>query len=181
MARRASLRRPDCSCPVASLASIHPRNRYLLHRAAHGVPEIDFDLIFEVRARFAFRFRNRAAASAKKLAEEIAETRSAGARTTAEIKATKIEIHSGLTRALPSSRIAARRQVVAVEAILVVHLPLLRVREDVVGFLDFLEFFFGSFIAGIQVRVILARQLAERRANILQAGLARHSQHFVII
>ena len=42
-ARRARLRQPDRPGAVARLARIHPRDRKLLHRAAHRVPEIDLD------------------------------------------------------------------------------------------------------------------------------------------
>src|SRR6266704_1356750 len=168
---------------MTRLTSVHPRDRELFHCAAHGVPEVDLELVFQVAARFMFWFRRHAAAPAKELAEEVAKARSSGpgTRASAKIEAPKIKIHAGVARALVSAGIASRRQVLAVEAVLVVHLPLLGVGEHVVGLLDLLEFFFRGFVAGIQVGVVFARHLAEGRADILHAGLARHSQEFVII
>ena len=58
-----------------------------------------------------------------------------------------------------------------IEAELVVHLAFLGVREDFVGFLNLLELLFGGFVAGIQVRVILAGQLAVGRANFFRPAL----------
>src|SRR5437016_10278495 len=161
---------------MTCLASIHPRDRQFFHGAAHSVPEINLDLVFQVAAWLVFRFRSDAAPAAKELAEKVAETSAAGcARSPAEIKSAKIKIYIRLTRAWPSPRIAARRQVIAVEAVLVVHLPLFRVGEHVVGFLDLFEFFLRGLVTGIQVGVVLARQLAKRRANILHARFARHA------
>ena len=66
--------------------------------------------------------------------------------------------------------------VVGIEAELIVHLALLRVAQDVVGFLDLLEALLGGFVAGIQVGMILARQLAVRLADIVVLGIARDAQ-----
>jgi len=79
------------------------------------------------------------------------------------------------------SRPARLRKIVAVETVLVVHLTLLRVGEHVVGFLKLLELFFRGFVTGIEVGMVFARQLAERRTNILGAGFPRYSQQFVIV
>src|SRR5437667_133781 len=93
---------------------------------------------------------------------------------TGEIKSAKVKVHAGIACALPAW-IAPRRQILAVEAVLVVHLPLLRVGEHVVSFLDLLEFFLRSFIAGVQVGMVFASQLAKSGADILQARLAGHA------
>ena len=68
-----------------------------------------------------------------------------------------------------------------VESELVVHLTLLGVGKNFVGFLDLLKFFFGGFVAGIQVGMIFARQLAVGCADVLHRGFARHTQQFVVI
>src|SRR5216117_2063057 len=52
---------------------------------------------------------------------------------------------------------------------------LLRVGEHVVSVLDLLEFFLRSFIAGVQVGMVFASQLAKSGADILQARLAGHA------
>src|SRR5882672_6832063 len=81
-ARGASLWRANRARSVARLASVQSRDRELFHRAAHGIPEIDLELVFQVAARFVLRLHSGAAASAaEKLAEEIAEARSAARRT----------------------------------------------------------------------------------------------------
>ena len=123
-----------------------------------------------------FRLGGDAAATAKKLTEEVAETRSPARRPgcAAKIKPAKIKVHAGLLGAL-SSGIAPWRQILAVEAVLVVHLALFRIGKHIVGFLDLLELFFRRFVAWIQVRVIFARQPAKRSADVLYAGLTRHA------
>ena len=182
MAGRARLRRAHRPGAVTGFARVHSGDRELLHRAAQRVPEFNLDLVFQVAARLVFRPTDVAAPRAKRLAEKVPETRPAArpAGSAAEIKSAKVKVHAGIACALPAW-IAPRRQILAVEAVLVVHLPLLRVGEHVVGFLDLFEFFFRSLVARIQVGVVFARQLAKRRADILHAGLAWHSQKFVIV
>src|SRR5262249_46020838 len=53
----------------------------------------------------------------------------------------------------------------------VVLLALLRVAHDVVGRLDLLEALLGLVVAGIAVRVVLARQLAVGLLDLLGRGL----------
>src|SRR5260370_32115059 len=107
-------------------------------RPAHRIPKIDLDLVLQVAAGLVFRFHPRASASAaEKLAKEIAEARSAArrARSAAKIKSFKIQVDVPLPAVPACSTRPARRKVIAVEAVLVVHLPLLGIGEDVVGFL----------------------------------------------
>src|SRR5439155_19116420 len=123
------------------------------------------------------------APAAEKLAEEIAEARPAPRRAgaAAKIKSAKIEVDVLLLAVSARSTRPARWKVVAVESVLVVHLPLLGIGEDIVGLLQLLKFFFRGFIARVQIRVILPRQLAKCRTDILGAGLPRHPQQFVIV
>ena len=78
---------------------------------------------------------------------------------------------------LPSA--AARRgrrpgeAVLGVEAVLIVHLALLGIAQDVVGFLDVLESLLGGLIAGIQIRMIFARKLPVGLADVVRRGLPR--------
>src|SRR5437870_5290063 len=176
MAGRARLRRAHRPGAVTGFARVHSGDRELLHRAAQRVPEFNLDLVFQVAARLVFRPTDVAAPRAKKLAEKVPETRPAArpAGSAAEIKSAKVKVHAGIACALPAW-IAPRRQILAVEAVLVVHLPLLRVGEHVVSFLDLLEFFLRSFIAGVQVGMVFASQLAKSGADILQARLAGHA------
>ena len=57
--------------------------------------------------------------------------------------------------------------VVRVETKLIVNFAFLGVAENVVRFRDRLEFFFGRLVPGIYVRMVLARKLAERLANLI--------------
>ena len=82
----------------------------------------------------------RAAKTAEPAAEDIAED-------VAQIDAI------GTAEAAEAARAAAVLGRVAGvntrEAVLVVHLALLRVRKHLVGFIDFLEFFLGILVAGV--------------------------------
>src|SRR5262249_39051541 len=181
VAGRTNLRRSDCSGAMACFARIKPSDLQFLYAAADRVPKINFELILKRAAFFGFLFDCAATtAAAKKLAEQIAETRSACAAlaSAAKIEAAEVEINvaPGAARA-----VVARRHVLAVKAVLIVHLALLRVRENVVGFLQLLEFFFGGFVAGIQIGMVFAREFAECRTNILGGRFARHAKEFVII
>src|SRR5580658_8036857 len=69
----------------------------------------------------------------------------------------------------------------SLKAELIVHLALLRIRKDVVGFLHLLEFFFRGFVAGIQVRMIFARKLPVSLANFLLYSLPGNAEKFVVI
>src|SRR5208282_2443274 len=102
------------------------------------------------------------------------------ASSAAEIKAAEIEMNV-LGRNVV---FAARRNATGtgrVEAELVIHLALLRVRKDFVGFLNLLELFLRRFVAGIQVRVILAGELSVSLADFLERRLARNAEQLVII
>src|SRR5262245_24583655 len=58
---------------------------------------------------------------------------------------------------------------------LVIALALLRIGEDLIGLSDLLEFLFRAFIAKVDVRVILARQLAVGFLNVVRSRSARNS------
>jgi len=147
------------------------RDGQFFHRSAHRFPEADGDLVFQVGAGLPHRSLGCGPAASEKLAEEVAE---AGAPAAAEIEPAEIELHAraGVFH-------GPRSLAVGVEAELVVRLPLLRIRQDVIRFLDLLEFFLGGFISGIQVGVILARQFPVGLANVLLRGFARNSQKLV--
>ncbi len=56
-----------------------------------------------------------------------------------------------------------------------------RVRQDGVGFAALLEFFLGVGIVRIAIGMKLQRQLAVRALDLLVAGFAGNSEHFVVI
>ncbi len=79
----------------------------------------------------------------------------------------------------PGSRHRGSRLPRAGEAELVVVRLLLRVVEDLVGFLHFLVRGVGLLVARVAVRVILLRQLAVRLLNLLRGGGFRDAENFV--
>src|SRR5262249_25787386 len=80
VARRAGLRRPDSTRAVAHLAGIQTRDLKLFYRAAHRIPEIDLQFVFQRAASFGFFFHGRSA-PAKKAAKKIAKARSTACAT----------------------------------------------------------------------------------------------------
>src|SRR5262249_37564907 len=117
VADRAGLRSSDGVGTMAGLASVQPRDLQFLDRAAHSIPEIDFDLIFEVAPRFALFSASAAASSAtEELAKKIAEGRATPRASTfsTEIEATKIEVDVASAVAGVSGAARTRRGVVAV-------------------------------------------------------------------
>src|SRR5215472_10823005 len=130
-----------CGVPTAPVP-------WQVSQASSRVPEIDFELILERAAFFGFFFGCAApAAAAKELAEQIAEAGAAGAAgSPAEIETAEIKVDVARSAARAGA-VVARGRVVAVEAVLVIHLALLGVGENVVGFLQLFEFLFGRFVA----------------------------------
>src|SRR5262249_20608156 len=68
-----------------------------------------------------------------------------------------------------------------VRAQLVVLLALRRIAEDLVRLVDLLELRLGRFVAGIHVRVVLARQLAERLLDLFVAPGLRDAERGVVV
>src|SRR5208282_2466161 len=60
-----------------------------------------------------------------------------------------------------------RINVVRVKPDLVVNLPFLGVTQNIVGFGKRLKFLFGTFVPGIDVRMIFPRKFAKGFANVL--------------
>ena len=145
-----------------------------------GIPKTNFHAVFEVSAGFFIGpgiFRASAcAAAAKKLAEQIAETCAAGA---AKIESAEINL-----AALRLTLRAARRRagaLIRIKSVLVVHLALFRIGKNVVRFLNLLEFFFGRFVAGIQIGMILAREFTIGLPNFLKRRFLGDAKRLVII
>src|SRR5471030_674590 len=90
------------------------------------------------------------------------------------------EIHVGMRR-LAGSALARGVTVVRVEADLVVHLALLGIAQNVVGFLDVLETIFGGFVAGVQIGVVFARELPVGLTDFVRVGFAGNTESFVVL
>src|SRR4249919_3940783 len=104
--------------------------------------------------------------------------RPTGTRATAEDVAEDVA-HVGVTRAGTTAATHAvfERGV----AVLVVHAALGTIRQDFVGFLAFLERCFGSVVARVAIRVVLHRAATVGLFQVFIAGLAGHTQDFVVV
>src|SRR5207245_8956132 len=83
-----------------------------------------------------------------------------------------------------STRISLSRRrinIVRVEAELVVNLALFGIAENIIGFGEGLKFCFGSFVSGIDVRMIFARKLAECLADVLGGSGLFYAEDFVLV
>ena len=196
----------DVSPPMTVGAGDASRDVQAHHATANGCPERHIDLILEVTPRFRAFFGSCSAPPAEHAREDVAETTSSAGTSPptatleeiGKIEAPEIKRHS-LTRAshLPARKSAKPASsgwppasiclggrgidVVRIKPKLVVNLALLRVSQNVVGFGKDLKLFFGTFIPGIDVRMILARKFAKRLANLVRRSRLLHSQCFVII
>ena len=165
---------------------------------ADGLPEIDTEAVFEVGALLGSRLLRLMLAS-EPLAEDVLEIRrvagagAAGPRGTAaraarpgracevrEVESAEAHVRTGSGTAW-ASRTARRHSVFRIEAVLIVHLFLLRLAQNVVGFLDFLEAVLGGLVAGIQVRMMFAREFAVGLADLIRTRGALHSEGLIVV
>ena len=70
---------------------------------------------------------------------------------------------------------------IGIEADLIVHRPLLRIAQNVIGFLHVLEAIFGGFVAGVEIGVIFAGELPVGFADLVLRGAAFDAEGFVIV
>ena len=78
-------------------------------------------------------------------------------------------------------RARAGKSVLRIEADLIVHLPLLGIAQHVVRFLNVLETLLGRFVAGVQIGVIFTGEFPVRLADLLDGGVPRHAERFVVV
>src|ERR1039457_6374953 len=150
--------------------------------AADGLPEIDIHYIFEIAALLGLGLRLlRATLAAEELREDIAETAGIGAPAARELigKIESVEVHSRV-RIRGAGR-GRGESALGIETMLAVHLALLGVAENVVGFLHVLEAIFGGLVPRIQIRVVFTREFAISLADIIRVGFARYAQCFVVV
>ena len=89
-----------------------------------------------------------------------------------------------MTEAIAAARRCFRRcriNLVGVKTELVENFALLLVRQNIVGLGNLLELLFGLLVARIYVRVILARELAKRLADIVRRGGFFDTERAVIV
>src|SRR5579883_496723 len=155
--------------------------------ASNRLPEIDVEPVFEIRAALGLLLRGgRASAPAEKAAEDVAERTASEAFAFFRARLLLLthvfgEIESAESGSAALAAAAIGRNVGRIESVLVVDLALLFVVQYVVGFLNVLEPLFGGFVAGVQIGVILSRQLAISFAYLLRIRALGHSQGFVVI
>ena len=193
---------------MASGADVVPRDIQAHHAAADRRPEGNVDLIFEVGAGLgAFFGLGCTVAAAEDRSEDVAETAAAApaagsaapgcaVHQIGKIEAAKIErntLAAILRRARKSSgssRSAARAgirlrgcgiDVVGVEPDLIVDLALFGIAEDVVGFGEGLELLLRRLVPRIYVGMVLARQLAERLADVVRRSALLYAENFVVV
>jgi len=100
-----------------------------------------------------------AAASAKKFLEDISE-----------------DVPHARACPEPGGTLRARRG-----AVLVIVCPLLRIGQDLVGLVDLFELFFGRFISGIFVRMVLVREPAIGALQLRVSGVPVNAEKSVVI
>jgi hypothetical protein len=156
-------------------------DRQLHLSAPDGLPEIYVERVLQVASGLGCSWARLLAA--EKLAEKVAEAapgerspfRFSLASTTfavEEIRKIKAaESHSG-ARLIPSG---ARATPIGIKSDLVVHLPLFRIAENIVGLLDGLEALLGSLIARIQVGMVFAREPPVGLTDIVLPGVSANT------
>src|SRR5581483_3820903 len=143
-----------CTAATAGAAFDLERDRHLFDAAVERFVERDRDLDFDIVAD------PRAAAAAAAAAPEDA------AEEVVEVDAAEV----GGVGARPRGRAWRIARGVVLGA------PL-RIRQRVVGCLHFLEARLGVHVAGVAVRVVLARELAVRALDLLRRGGRRDAEH----
>ncbi len=139
---------------VAGVAFFHGGDADLGFRAPCCVFQRDFQVVAQVRAAIDIGAPAApSAAATEDVAEDVAESIGKAAHACAASAHACLRIHSGM-------------------AVLVVGATLAAVRENLVGFLGFLEMFFRLGIVRIAVRMVLHRQLAVGFLDFIIRGVA---------
>src|SRR5690606_32251787 len=175
--RKEALLHPDLTVSVAGRAGLGLRaglgTAAMAGVALFGGRNADFGLRpmrrlferdFQVVAQVCAAINGRAAACAP-AAEDVAEDVAEGIR------------EVGVARA----RAGARARIDTRVAVTVVGGALVLVRENLVGFLRFLEVLFRLGVVRIAVRVVFHRELAVGPLQLVFPGIAIDAEHFVIV
>src|SRR5581483_1748820 len=123
------------------------------------------------------------ASASKKLRKDILKTAGLSALLPAASgeklgKTEAAEVHARLRA---GARRASRRNVIGIEAVLVIDLPLLGIAQNIIGFLHVFEALFSGLIARVQIRMILPCKFPIRFPDLVRGGPARHIKSFIII
>ncbi len=177
----------DADVHVARLAVV--RDRKTARRAAEGIFERQLDLLFDVAplarrpaasAASPRRPGARPLAAAEEGVEEIGERIGVSEHALHLFRRHRAESAAARSSAaaavfdVPARRRAGARPGLfvraPVRAELVVLLPLVGIAEHLVRLVDFLELRFGGLVTLIDVRMVLARELAERLLDFFISG-----------
>lgn len=157
---------------VAILALLELGEGDFLFDAHDGFFESDLHVVAQIGAALGAGGIGVAAA-----AEKIVEN-TAAATAAAEDFAEDFE---WIVEAAGSRTEAAGTGIEGAVAVLIVGGALLGIAEDFVGFADFLEFFLGGFVAGIFIGMVFNGEFAVRLFDVVDAGAAFDTEHFVVI
>src|SRR5882724_11699771 len=150
----------------------------------------DHDVGFDIGATFRCRLTSAkstesrtAAATAEECFEEVAESRSVELElNSAAIAAPLIKSAAGLlSLPLPARRRLEPARSIPIRAKLIVFLALFRIAKHLIGFVDFLKFFFGRLFIFGNIGMIFPRQLAKCTANLVVSGRFRNTKCLIII
>jgi hypothetical protein len=100
------------------------------------------------------------------------------AATCAEVRVPLTRVESGAAGSSGPLRLLVH---LPIRSQLVVLLALLRISDDLVGLVDFLEAAFRRFVPGIDVRMVFARHLPEGLLHLLGAGGFGNAESCVVI
>src|SRR5438128_312526 len=168
-----------------------PTQRNRSGRAVKSFFERDHDVSFHVCPAFRRRLTpaesaesRSAAPTAEKRFEEIAEPSSAKFELDAAIFSTTplplLKPAAWLLRSPTGWRLKSAR-LVPTSAELIVLLALLRIAQDLIGFVDLLEFLFCDFFVLGHIGMMFPCQPAKCGANFILGGRFRDTERFVII
>ena len=153
---------------MAGLAGRGAGNAHVRLLAAEGVLQADGQVVAQIGAAGAALLSAAAAPAADEFAEHLVED-------VGKVGGRETEAAS-----LPGTT-AGHALLEGGMAEAVIGRALLFVLQDVVGFVQFLEFLLGGLVARILVRVILHRRLAECLLDGIAVGVTGYAQQFIIV
>ena len=99
----------------------------------------------------------------------------------AEAGAAEVELLRRAASAALAAGVGESAAALPIRAEMVVFPPFFRIAEHFVGFVDLLEFLLGGLFVLGDIRVVLAGEFAERLFDVVLAGIARDTEHGVVV
>src|ERR1700730_7052356 len=131
--------------------------------AVRGLFEFDFQIVTQIVAASAARARTTTAGS-EEITENVGEDffEALGKIKSAETARALLPLKGGMPEAIVLG-------------------ASLRVGENLIGLVEFLELFLGLLVAGVAIGMVLDRQTPVRLLKLVFGGAARNAQYFVIV